>query len=110
MKKLKLNLEDLRVESFQTTPDDPWLARGTVRGYGDTPECTTNPVTCEVTCNTACAQPGCPTYQCGGTEWTNCDPSCGPTQCYTDCGEYTCGGEYTCPGICTTEGETTCCP
>lgn len=76
MHKLKLNLDDLAVESFATTPDARG-AGGTVFGQN------------HCTCYTQCTCPGCPT----------CDPSCNGTcgdTCEGTC-DYTCGG-HTCLG------------
>jgi len=71
MKKLKLNLEDLKVESFETTKKDSQM--GTVHGFetGDT-ACLNCPETYMIhTCVI-------PTYQdrfCGSAQ-TRCDLSC----------------------------------
>lgn len=56
MKKLSLSLEQLRVDSFDTTPDARTL-RGTVKAE-------------QCTCPTNCSCPGCPT--------------CDHTDCYQD--------------------------
>ncbi len=74
MKKLKLDLEDLSVESFATTPE-PRAEGGTVFGQ-------------QCTCYTQCTCPGCPTCDasCNGTCADSCDFSCGDT-----CGD-TCFG------------------
>jgi hypothetical protein len=80
MHKLKLDLDQLAVESFDTIPSDG-ARRGTVQGFGPTPLITCN------TCYDTCAS-------CGGT----CDNSCGGT-CYCGSGYYTCGGS--CYGTCT---------
>lgn len=76
MKKLKLGLEELAVESFDTTPAH--RERGTVVGE-------------QCTCPTACTCPGCPT--CDNTCPYTCDDQTCPA-CPT-CAE-SCGG--TCPG------------
>ena len=83
MKKLKLHLEDLRIDSFQTSP--PEKPKGTVFGE-------------QCTCWTQCTCPGCPTCDasCNGT----CGASCNGT-CAASCGgtcDYTCGNtcDYTC--------------
>jgi hypothetical protein len=60
MRKLKLNLDQLTVDSFGTAPVDE--KKGTVHGE-------------QCTCQTACTCPGCPT----------CYASCGAT-CMTGCG------------------------
>jgi hypothetical protein len=75
MKKLKLNLDDLQVESFETTPASA-TQRGTVHGY--------RPYT--DTCGTPCtAHPQC-TAECGGQGDTDyvCTNDCGTDSC--DCG------------------------
>ncbi len=82
MRKLKLDLEELSVESFATTPNRP-AEGGTVFGQ-------------QCTCYTQCTCPGCPTCDascngtCGGTCAGTCDASCNGT-----CG---CTAEYTCYG------------
>ena len=73
MNKLSLNLDELRVESFDTTPADR-DEKGTV--FGEQQPCT---------CPTACTCPGC--YTCGNTCY---EPGNGNT-----C-EHTCAAEYTC--------------
>jgi hypothetical protein len=69
--KLKLNLEQLTVDSFDTAPREK--SKGTVFGE-------------QCTCYTNCTCPGCPT----------CDASCNNT-CAT-CGENTCA--QTCENTC----------
>jgi hypothetical protein len=80
MKKLTLTLDDLRVDSFETSVGRQ--ERGTVIGEQ------------QCTCNTQCGQntcPGCPTCDytcantCPNTCWDTCDYTCGNT-----CGQYTC--------------------
>jgi hypothetical protein len=103
--KLTLSLEDLSVDSFDTTGTQK--ARGTVFGE-------------QCTCYTQCTCPGCPTCYascngtCGGTCGENtcaasCNGTCGtPTadySCnYTDCGcppptcqQSNCGMDLCCP-------------
>lgn len=76
----KLKLDDLAVETFDTTAD-PENERGTVFGE-------------QCTCLTNCTCPECPT--CG---WESCQTNC-------DTCEATCGGNNTCwdscDGICDT--------
>jgi hypothetical protein len=81
MKKLKLDLEDLSVESFATTPE-PRAEGGTVFGQ-------------QCTCYTQCTCPGCPTCDasCNGSCVNTCAASCNGS-CVNTCGD-TCGG-YTC--------------
>jgi hypothetical protein len=81
MNKLKLHLEDLAVESFDTTR--PEKAKGTVFGE-------------QCTCYTNCTCPGCPTCDasCNGT----CDASCNGT-CNASCnGSCNCTYEHMCQG------------
>ena len=92
MNKLKLKLDDLQVDTFQTTA--PQKAKGTVFGE-------------QCTCYTQCTCPGCPTCDasCNGTcdascngTCASCDASCGGT-CDWSCGctyEASCNGQ-TCP-------------
>jgi hypothetical protein len=81
--KLTLKLEDLSVDSFDTTT--PQKAKGTVFGE-------------QCTCWTNCTCPGCPTC------YASCNGTCGGT-----CGENTCAASCngTCAG-CGTEYEDTC--
>jgi hypothetical protein len=81
MQKLKLQLEDLSVESFDTTA--PAKAKGTVFGE-------------QCTCYTNCTCPGCPTCEasCNGT----CDASCNGT-CDASCNgtcDASCNGGFSC--------------
>jgi hypothetical protein len=74
--KLSLNLEDLTVDTFDTTA--PRREKGTVFGE-------------QCTCYTQCTCPGCPTCyaSCNGS----CDATC-PATCYNTCDDYTCA--YSC--------------
>jgi hypothetical protein len=89
--KLKLHLEELSVESFDTTSTE--TEKGTVFGE-------------QCTCPTQCTCPGCPT----------CDATCPATCAYT-CDDATCAGTcantcncatyaYTCDGC--TQYDATC--
>jgi hypothetical protein len=81
MNKMKLNLDELAVESFDTSASV--REKGTVFGE-------------QCTCPTQCTCPGCPT----------CDATCPYT-----CDDYSCGGEATCAGhTCdgTCRGDDTC--
>jgi hypothetical protein len=108
MKKLKLELDNLAVESFDTTATHK--SRGTVIGeqctcytYCNTcPGCPTCDATCAYTCDDATC-PQCPTCaaSCNGT----CDDTCGGNSycyCFTDyesCRVRLCGGnsyDYPC--------------
>lgn len=94
--KLKLNLEQLSVDSFDTT--DGGNTRGTVIGE-------------QCTCWTYCGQntcPGCPTCD------ASCNGTCGAAtcgnSCYGTCYEATCNGAscgYSCDGYCT-QYDATC--
>ena len=77
MRKLTLELDDLRVDTFDTTASS--RARGTVFGE-------------QCTCWTNCTCPGCPTCDasCNGTCGGTCDASCNGT-CGQSC-DWSCGG------------------
>ncbi len=93
MNKLKLHLEDLQIDSFQTTPAEK--PKGTVFGE-------------QCTCYTQCTCPGCPTCDasCNGSCDASCNGTCGAS-CGATCGgtcDWTCGGDtcdYTCYGYAT---------
>ena len=118
MKKLKLNLDDLKVESFATTPDAA-SGRGTVFGQVTHPydsNCGTCPGNTNCgTCNgESCDYPGCTAA--GLTCVDPCGPggseagTCGPANtCVT-----TCEPQSTCPsptcGVSCGGGELTNCP
>jgi len=86
--KLKLNLEDLTVDSFNTSGAEK--PKGTVFGE-------------QCTCYTNCTCPGCPTCyaSCNGTCGGTCEASCNGTCAWcgsgyiscnaTECNGYTCG-------------------
>jgi len=82
MNKLRLQLEDLVIDSFSTTPAH--REKGTV--YGE-----------QCTCPTACTCPGCPTCDasCGGTYGASCNGTC-DASCGGGCGTF----DYTCDGTC----------
>ncbi len=96
MKKLKLEIENLAVESFDTSASEK--PKGTVFGE-------------QCTCQTACTCPGCPScdytcaYTCDDatcpacpTCAASCNGTCNEASCYGTCGEYTCG--FTCYESC----------
>jgi hypothetical protein len=104
MNKLKLNLEDLAVESFSTTPEAQ-KENGTVFGQ-------------QCTCFTQCTCPGCPTCDatCNGTCAATCNASCNGTcggtcaaSCNGTCDGWTCVncGGYSDDTRCT--GDLNCC-
>ena len=91
MNKLKLQLEDLAVDSFATCA----AARGKGTVIGEQGPCTCPGVTCAITCAATCAYtcddatcPQCPTcaQSCNGTceGWT-CIDTCGGS-CWDTCG------------------------
>jgi hypothetical protein len=103
MRKLKLQLDDLQVDTFQTTPAEK--PKGTVFGE-------------QCTCYTNCTCPGCPTCyaSCNGTCGGTCDGTCGAScagtcdTCGDACGTWdaSCGGyscDYTCAGFQTYGGR-----
>jgi hypothetical protein len=99
MKKLKLQLEDLLVDTFDTTPVQ--RAKGTVFGE-------------QCTCYTQCTCPGCPTCaaSCNGTCAASCNGSCAAT-CDASCGgtcDYSCDCTYetSCDGCGTGGGFSEC--
>lgn len=126
MKKVKLSLDDLRVDSFVTSPgSDPNASRGTVRaqdhtfevGCNDLTITTCNPNTqyCNETWNQTC-QGNYGTSHCCGDHSNPGYESCGTTcqdydtGCAYPCGGgitvgctqgQSCGGEYTCAASCT---------
>jgi hypothetical protein len=80
MKKIKLDLDDLKVESFDTSPEG---ADGEVFGYctvgqTDCAQCPTAYYTCPATCNESCGQPrtscSCPIRSCLETVGATCPP------------------------------------
>jgi len=86
--KLKLNLDQLTVDSFDTSASEK--PRGTVFGE-------------QCTCYTQCTCPGCPTCDasCNGTCDASCNGTCGGNTCGASCN--TCGiscYETDCPGLC----------
>jgi hypothetical protein len=89
MNKLKLDLDQLAVESFETNAADG-AQRGTVRGMGPTPPLLTAPPTCASFCLSC--EPGCDNTLAGVTCEASCEASCGGTcncsgnSCYGTCG------------------------
>lgn len=90
MHKLKLDLDQLTVDSFDTNPSES-AQRGTVQGFGPTridptcyvtcPSCDNNSCdTCDLSCGYTCG--------CGATGYTCNDPSC--ATCLTYCGQLSC--------------------
>jgi hypothetical protein len=112
MKKLKLELDELQVESFQT--ERGMVQRGTVKGNAPPTSfcteyidctwdfgCETQLASCEGTCNT-CAGGSCE-GTCGGSCYGTCDASCNTCgySCYeSDCActiQWSACGVYACP-------------
>ncbi|MEM7584070.1 MAG: hypothetical protein AAF560_11855 [Acidobacteriota bacterium] len=95
MKKLKLDLDDLEVESFQTTPDTGDSEEGTVYGYlsfgpGNTCDngCTGNTAcrvcTNQTLCNQNTCQPNCTNHTlCNQNTCNNCPCPTQPAMCGT---------------------------
>ncbi|HEU0052026.1 MAG TPA: hypothetical protein VFQ39_02570 [Longimicrobium sp.] len=106
MKKLRLDMEDLRVESFQTA-GGAGLSRGTVRGHATLRHCTEF-VDCTI--DFGCGTVGCGTgaASCNGTCDASCNGSC--ASCVATCGA-SCNG--TCDATCASCGyscyDTDCC-
>jgi hypothetical protein len=101
-KKVRINLQDLKVKSFFTTPGIPRDA-GTVRGLCDQTETDCTATNCDYcTTYTEDGGPGASGWPCGDTA-TNC------TNCTSDthgaCGGT--GGDNPCGGETTTFGTTT---
>ena len=97
MKKMKLDLDELTVDSFDTSSAGP--RAGTVFGE-------------QCTCYTNCTCPGCPTcaQSCNGTCGDSCNGTCGDS-CYGTCaGQYSC--DYTCDSCYYTQCANSCygCP
>ncbi len=92
MKKLKLNLEDLKVESFETVSRKN--KKGTINGNAPT---WPNDPTCAEECITAFTDPC-------DTQYNTCDESCGvscPATCAGSCVGPTCKNtcQNTCQGV-----------
>jgi hypothetical protein len=87
MPKLKLHLEELSVESFDTTATQK--AKGTVFGE-------------QCTCYTQCTCPGCPT--CDNTCANTCAYTCDDATCAYTCDDASCAG--TCNGC--ASGDPSC--
>ncbi len=95
MKKMKLSLDDLKVESFETTPESKDDSQGTVFAYF-TPGLGN---TCDPGCTNATCGPTCAT--CDSTCVNTCGNTCGST-CEGTCASNTCGNTClaTCPNTC----------
>ena len=98
MKKMKLSLDDLKVESVQTTPESNAPAEGTVFGYISCDQtwckecppggCPSQVNTCQSTCGSSCN--GTCTESCNGTCDNSCNGGCGGQTCPEICGTFAC--------------------
>jgi hypothetical protein len=103
MRKLKLALEALQVESFSV--DEPVAHGGTVHGRYLNPEHPDYPPTLD---GDACYGGGAntvgtcigPTYCCGATWKPSCADTCINTQCGNSCYTWWCNTCFSCPGTC----------
>jgi hypothetical protein len=90
-KRVKLNLDDLVVESFDTLPGALGPEKGTVRAF-ETDTCQLITYPCYSGCQTVCGQETC-VGSCGNT-CGGCDPTqtCGVTAntCGCESGQFTC--------------------
>ena len=75
MSKKKLSLDDLTVESFQTTPDAEESGKGTVLGFAYTEETLCVHSTCGYTCTCATCVATC-AWTCGHTAAHTCAATC----------------------------------
>ena len=101
MNKLKLQLEDLLVDSFDTTPVQK--EKGTVFGEQCTcytnctcPGCPSCDATCPATCAYTCDDASC-AGSCGASCYGSCDYSCDCTNGGDTCA-FSCNGMATYPG------------
>lgn len=94
--RMKLRLDELEVDSFDTMPETPPIDNGTVHGFDTQTNCETNNVCTNCTCNTPCV---------------TCEPS---DVCITCCGCDTepnsgaCGTFGTCAAGCASTPGHTC--
>lgn len=129
MKKIRLNLDDLKVESFQTTDERLLSLRGTVVGASQTDvhHCTNTGGECVYGCTNPGPDMGCNDYtndpdHCPGTN-PNCNPTSSCTsnglgcesQAFTECPQNNaCNSQdptmcdYTCSVTCNTCYNETC--
>jgi len=115
MKKLALKLDNLLVESFDTTPRTRGLNSGTVRAHDSVMPIGDTSGSCQGTCyeatcenRTAGGEATCDTG-CGGTQFITCSPTEVTCDCQTDatCYDDTCVGTcfaFTCDAFCTVVG------
>lgn len=85
MEKLKLNLDDLKVESFDTLPEQMQHFKGAIYGYGlsDHSPCNTDQNTCAPfhTCGLCTGQNTCNNLCTGGCTG-DCDPTAPTCLCW----------------------------
>ena len=105
MKKLQLNLDQLQIESFDTSPETSSADEGTVYGLtgsGEPEFCTelcTHPLICGQTgntCGNTCG--GTCVNTCGNTCNASCNGTCSGNTCGSSCG-FTCGFTCGCQSI-----------
>ncbi len=99
MKKLKLNLDDIKVESFETSANN-LSAVGTVKGNATLTEYVTcngcTHITCGNTCGNTCNGNTCDGNTCDGTcDGNTCDGTCN-VSCFGTCND-TCDDPVTYP-------------
>lgn len=110
MKKLKLDLDNLRVDSFDTTPAEGNGGRGTVFGHAESFQygCTDG-----ASCDSCAGSCGTCEASCCGT-CNTCYTNCGTCPCDYSCNGscYSCGGscDYSCGGTCDQYDCTARCP
>lgn len=95
MKKIRIDVDALAVESFATTPE-PRREKGTVRGHASMDE-TCLDYSCEGSCDWTFCVPYCTDEGCAPTPAGTCQTcggSCGAT-CYAGCGGGSGGGDPT---------------
>lgn len=96
MKKLKLMLDELAVETFETV--NPVDRRGTVVGRGDS---SAGPRECAYMCTAGCPSDQCFTDACIFTDF-GCDTGPGATEdysCVCQSNEWECAGTDYCPSV-----------
>lgn len=81
MRKLKLSLENLQVETFDAQPA-PNDVRGTVQGL-ETSTCQPDAYSCNGLCSNAT---NCPFEDCGSAQFNSCQGSCWDVMYGTECG------------------------
>lgn len=92
MKKLKLKLDDLRIDSFTTTRVGK--AKGTV--FGEQCTCQSDHYACLQSVDPSCDGMSCDATACGTCGDFSCEDSCVDCTCAASCGGQTCG--FTCRG------------